>query len=205
MTNIYDEKGNLIDFLAERNEKIKESLEGVLESFLKEKEMMAVMKREVKLGYRFTKQLYSVLASYPRLSPQEFVGLTYEDIENLWLKYLELTAYYNRFFEIVDNKQLFMAFCGINSRQYSELEKNEDTDIRELMNAINGAFIGLGFLANESGNANSSATMGRLQSRGEGHSLVKESEGRVVDAIEQRSTTELYKELEKITGTKFLK
>ena len=196
-----DENGKAVDYLAERNDEIKLRLATVLDEFLAEKNSMLKLKKPINLGYRFSKQLYSVLATYPKMSADHFCLLTYEDINDYWLNYLELTAYYNRFFEIVDNKQIFMVYCGINSRQYKDLERHENEDIKNLMGMINNAFVGLGFIANESGNASTSATMSRLQARGEGHGLVKESEGQVLDAVNNRTSQELERQLKNlITG-----
>ena len=195
-----DENGNAIDYLAERNEEIKTKLKSILDEFMYEKEEMRKLKKPVNLGYRFTKQLYSVLATYPKMKAEDFVMLDYDDINDYWLKYLELTAHYNRFFEIVDNKQLLMAFMGINSRQYKELENHENEDIKNLMGMINNAFVGLGFIANESGNADSKATMGRLQARGDGHGLVKESDSKLIEAVAKRTPEESMRELLNIVG-----
>lgn len=200
-----DNDGKAIDFLAQRNEEIKEQLAPTLKDFLDEKNMMLKLKKPVNLGFRFTKQLYSVLATYPKMSADHFVLLDYDEINDYWLKYLDLTAYYNRFFEIVDNKQMFMIFMGINSRQYTELENHENEDVRNLMGMINSAFVGLGFVATESGNANASATMGRLQTRNEGHGLIKESEGKLLDSVPKRTPNDCEKELLHIIGVKKLK
>lgn len=197
---IIDENGATIDFLEERNKCIKENLTTILDEFLAEKQENRLLKKTVSLGYRFSKQLYSVLASYPRMTAQEFTSLNYDQVNDYWLKYLDLTAYYNRFFEIVDNKQLLMAFMGINSRQYKELENHEDEDIRGLMGMINNAFVGLGFIATESGNSSPTATMGRLQARGEGHGVVKESDGQIIDNLAKRTPQETMRELQNLIG-----
>ena len=195
-----DENGKAIDYLAVRNEEIKEKLDHILEDFLLENSNMLKLKKPVNLGYRFTKQLYSVLASYPKMNADDFVALDYDDINDYWLKYLDLTAYYNRHFEIVDNKQIFMAFLGINSRQYSDLEKHNDDDIKGLMNSINGAFVGLGFVATESGGADSKATKMRLEAKDVGHNVVSAKEDKLIQAITPKSPLELQKEMQAILG-----
>lgn len=179
---VLDENGKVIDELAVRNEEIKASLAEVLEEFRSENETNRALKRYDKLGYRFSKQLLLELSKYPPMSVEQFAQLDYDDINDMWQKYLELTAYYNRYFEIVDNKQLLCAFCGLNSRQYSQLEKSDDEDIRNLMNSINSAFVGLGFIAAESGNANVRGVNQRLRSSGEaGHSVVTAAEEKVIE------------------------
>ena len=198
---IVNEKGDVIDELATRNTKIKDQLASVLEEFISEKNSNKAFKVKEKLGYRFAKQIFLVLSSYPRMSPEKFVKLTYEDIEDYWRKYLELTAFYNRHFEIVDNKQLLMAFIGINSRQYAELENHNDEDIKSLMNSINSAFVGLGFVAGESGNADVKATSQRMRTKGEGHNLISASEDKLLnDGKEGRSPLELERALAAIMG-----
>jgi hypothetical protein len=195
-----DENFEPIDRLAIRNEEIKGRLNEVLNEFLEEKKTNNALKIKEKLGYRFAKQIYLALSEYPRMTAERFFDLTYEDIEDYWVKYLEFTAYYNRHFEIVDNKQLFMAFMGINSRQYAELESSDDEDIKSLMNSINSTFIGLGFVAGESGNSDSKATAQRMRAKGEGHNLISASEDKFIEKATQRSANELEKELMHLVG-----
>lgn len=179
---VVDENGNVIDELADRNEKIKESLAEVLEEFRTEQNANRALKRNEKLGYRFSKQLFLELSKYPPMSVEKFAKLDYDTLNDIWLHYLQLTAYYNRYFEIVDNKQMFQCYAQINSRQYSQLEKSDDEDIRNLMNSINSAFIGLGFIAAESGNADVKGVNQRLRSSGEaGHSVVTAAEEKVIE------------------------
>lgn len=195
-----DENGNPIDRLAERNEEIKTKLAPILEAFLEENNANRALRVKEKLGYRFAKQIFLVLSDYPRMTPEQFFALTYEDIESYWLNYLELTAYYNRHFEIVDNKQMFEAFCGINNRQYAELENSEDEDIKSLMNSINGTFVGLGFVAGESGNADVKATNQRMRTKGEGHSLITASEDKLIEKVEASTPAQMMTLLNSIVG-----
>lgn len=199
-THIIGEDGNPVDVLAEKNEEIKQSLSSVLGEFIVEKETNRTLKVKEKLGYRFAKQIFLELSKYPRMKVDEFIDLSYEDIEDFWLKYLELTAYYNRYFEIVDNKQLFQAYMGINSRQYAELEEHEDEDVRSLMNSINSAFVGLGFVAGESGNADAKATTQRMRTKGEGHNLISASEDKMIETIEQKSPSDYIAQVDALLG-----
>ena len=193
VTDLY---GNVIDELALRNEEIKQELAPILEEFLVERDEMKALKKATKLGYRFTKQLYYVLSKYPIMSVEDFANIDYDTLNDYWQKYSELTAYYNRYFEIVDNKQLFECFMRINSRQYSQLEKSDDEDIRNLMNSINSAFIGLGFIAAESGNADVKGVNQRLRSSGEaGHSVVTAAEEKVIEQGLGMTDDELTKKL----------
>lgn len=189
-----------IDELADRNEKIKGKLDEILQEFITEKETNKALKVKEKLGYRFAKQIFLVLNEYPRMTPEKFAELDYEDIQDYWLKYQELTAYYNRYFEIVDNKQMFESFCGINNRQYAELENSDDEDIKSLMNSINSTFIGLGFVAGESGNADVKATSQRMRTKGEGHSLITASEDKLLEKVEAPTDTELMRRLQGVIG-----
>jgi hypothetical protein len=197
---VYDENGEQIDELAERNEEIKEKLDDILQEFITEKETNKALKVKEKLGYRFAKQIFLVLNEYPRMTPEKFTELDYEDIQDYWLKYQELTAYYNRYFEIVDNKQMFESFCGINNRQYAELENSDDEDIKNLMCSINSTFIGLGFVAGESGNADVKATNQRMRTKGEGHNLITASEDKLIEKVEGKSPLELERQLASIMG-----
>lgn len=185
-----------IDELGNRNDEIKANLAAVLEEFKSEQNANRALKRNEKLGYRFSKQLFLELSKYPPMSIEKFADLDYDSLNDYWQKYLELTAYYNRYFEIVDNKQTFMTFCGMNSRQYSQLERSDDEDIRNLMNSINSAFIGLGFIAAESGNADVKGVNQRLRSSGEaGHSVVTAAEEKVIEQGRGMSKEELAKRL----------
>lgn len=202
---IVDENFNVIDELAERNEEIKLNLADVLEEFRAEQNTNRALKRNEKLGYRFSKQLFLELSKKPPMSVDDFVSLDYDTINDFWQKYLELTAYYNRYFEMVDNKQLFECYMGINSRQYMQLEKSDDEDIRNLMNSINSAFIGLGFIAAESGNADVKGVNQRLRSSGEaGHSVVTAAEEKVIEQNIGMSDVELENRLAQ-RGIKLLK
>ena len=197
---VVDKNGNVVDELAERNEEIKAKLDGILQEFIAEKETNKALKVKEKLGYRFAKQIFLVLNEYPRMTAEKFAELDYDDIEDMWQKYSALTAYYNRYFEIVDNKQMFQSFCGINNRQYAELENSEDDDIKSLMNSINGTFVGLGFVAGESGNADVKATSQRMRTKGEGHSLITASEDKMLEKVEGKSPLELERQLASIMG-----
>lgn len=193
---VLDENGNVVDELEVKNNEIKAKLEVVLREFLDERDEMKALKKATKLGYRFTKQLYYEFAKYPPMNIDDFTSLDYDILNDLWLHYLDLTAYYNRYFEIVDNKQLWCAYSGLNSRQYSQLEKSDDEDIRNLMNSINSAFIGLGFIAAESGNADVKGVNQRLRSSGEaGHSVVTAAEEKVIEQGMGMTKDELSKKL----------
>jgi hypothetical protein len=197
---ILDENGNVVDELANRNEEIKAKLDDILQEFITEKETNKALKVKEKLGYRFAKQIFLVLNEYPRMTAEKFTELDYEDIEDYWAKYLALTAYYNRYFEIVDNRQLLQAFMGINSRQYAELENSDDEDIKSLMNSINSTFIGLGFVAGESGNADVKATSQRMRTKGEGHNLISASEDKLIEKVDAKTPLELERQLAAIMG-----
>lgn len=197
---VIDENNNIVDELADRNDEIKAELAPTLQEFIDEKNANRALKIREKLGFRFAKQIFLVLNKYPRMSPEKFYELEYEDIENYWIKYQELTAYYNRHFEIVDNRQLLQSFMGINSRQFAELENSDNEDIKNLMNSINSTFIGLGFVAGESGNADAKATSQRMRTKGEGHSLISASEDELIKTVEGKTSAELERQLSQIIG-----
>lgn len=204
---VLDENQNPIDVLALRNDEITANLEEILQEFVDEKNSNRALKVKEKLGYRFAKQIFLALNKYPRMKAEKFADLSYEDIEDYWLKYQELTAYYNRYFEIVDNRQLFQSFMGINSRQYAELENSDDDDIKSLMNSIDSTFIGLGFVASESGNADAKATNQRMRTKGEGHNLITASEDKFLESDKSISPLDLEKRFAAIinTNSKLLK
>ena len=198
---IIGENGEPIDELAERNEEIIESLKEVLQEFLEEKNMLLAMKKQPKLGYRFMKQIMLQLAQYPQMKPEDFVDLDYETVNHYYLKFSELIAYYNRYFEIVDNKNIFMRYMGIDVRQYEILEEHDDEKIQSVMRMVNGDYIGLGWVAGESGEADVKATTSRLRaSGGAGHSVTTASEDKLIEKVEAKSPLELERQLASIMG-----
>ena len=200
----YDENGNEMSSpLAIKNEEIKERLKPIYDKFVEEQEKMKLAKKPTKLGYRFSKHLFLQFYKYPRMSVREYAMLDYDAIYEYWLYYLELTAYYNEVFEIVDNKQYFQAYMGINGRQFFELEESDDSDIRDIMNEINSSFIGLGFAATESGNTDSKATGRRLSASGEaGHKVTTASEEKIASVMREMSETEWFDRLESEYGVR---
>jgi hypothetical protein len=200
----YDENGERTSSpLDDKNEEIKEHLLPVYEKFVEEQENMKFAKRPTKLGYRFSKHLFLQFYKYPRMTTKEFAELDYDTIYEYWLHYLELTAYYNEVFEIVDNKQYFQAYMGINGRQFTELENSDDGEIRDIMNEINSSFIGLGFVATESGNSDSKATGRRLSASGEaGHKVTSATEEKIANVMREMSETEWFDRLESEYGVK---
>lgn len=203
---VLDKDGNPIDCLAVRNEEIKERLQGALDIFLAENKSANKMGFK-KFGYRLAMQIDNVLRSYGLMTADEVAKLDYETIEDNWNKFRDLIAYYNLYFEIVANKQLFCAFARINNRIYSQLEKHQDDDIRSLMISINDSFVGLGFTASESGNADSKATKARLGAKDVGHSVVSASEELAIQAVSGKTPQELENEMNRILGNeiKFIK
>jgi hypothetical protein len=154
------------------------------------------------VGGRFAIQLEMVLRSYGMMTAEEFVKITYQQIEDNYTAFLDLIAYYNLAFEFVPNKQLFCAFMRINLRHYTQLESHSDSDVRDLMASINDSLISLAFAVTESGNADSKASYGRLTMHGAGHGLVKESEKQAIDRMgEIPSNAEIDQEFVALFGT----
>lgn len=193
---VVDENGNAVDELAERNEEIKRNLEGVLEDFIQEKNMLLAMKKQPKLGYRFMKMIMLELAKYPSMKLQDYIDLDYDTVNHYYIKFSELIAYYNRHFEIVDNKNIFMRYLGVDVHQYDRLEKHEDERIQQVMRMIDGDYVGLGWVASESGEADVKATTSRLRaSGGAGHSVVTAAEEKVFEQGMGMTDDELAKKL----------
>lgn len=200
-----DENGNEIDYLSVRNEEIKEKLSSAFSILLAEKE--EDKKGFKKFGYRMTVQLDSCLRSYGLMPADDFVNLCYEDIEDYFNKFMDLMAYYNLYFEVVANKQLFCAFARINNRMYGQLERHQNDDIRALMISINDSFVGLGFSASESGSADSKATKFRLGAKDVGHGVISETEDRIINNSTDETPQELARRLAAAVGkaTKMIK
>ena len=190
--------GKTIEFLDYKNDKIKGELEDILQDFLKE-QLLDKSGRK-KFGFRLLCQIEDCLGKYGRMSADEFVNLTAEDIEDLWWHFHSLMAYFNRYFEIVPNRQSFMLYARINSRQYKQLMESQDEDIRSVIAFIEDRLIGKGFSAGESGNANDKAVMNRLKSADVGHNVVSASEERVIQAVAGKTPQELEREMKAILG-----
>lgn len=191
---VYNDKGEPVDLLELKNQQICENLLATINDF-KEREKKDKFK---KFGFMLLMQIENELGKYGRLTAEEFTSLTADDIEDLWWHFHSLMAHFNLFFEIVPNRQSFMLYARINSRQYKQLMESKDDDIISVINFIEDRLIGKGFSAGESGNANDKAVMNRMSARGDGHGLVKESEGRIIDSVSESTPTELKRRLSAI-------
>lgn len=194
-----DENGMVFDPLEQRNDEIKSNLEEILQMFLKEANASKMSFK--KFGFRMQMQIEDELGKYGIMSADEFVNLDYDKIENHWRHFHSLFAYYNRYFEIVPNRQSFLLFMRINSRMYKQLQNHSNDDIRGLMIFIEDRLIGTGFSAGESGNANDKAIKTRLGAKSVGHEVVSAGEELAVQAVTGKSPQELEKEMKAILGT----
>ena len=196
---IIDNNGNEYDELAERNEEIKANLEDVLQDFLAEQARDKTGRK--KFGFRFLQQIEEELSGYDRMSADEFVNITADDLDYVWRKFHSLITYYNRFFEIVPNRESFMLFARLNSRQYKQLMESQDDDIKSAITFIEDRLVGKGWSAGESGNANDKAIKSRLSASGEhGHSIVSASEEKMINAVVGKTPQELEREMKAILG-----
>lgn len=191
-----DENGNEIDYLEQRNEEIKEKLRESLDDFLAEKEKNPY----AKLGYRFSTQLFAVFRTYRPLTAAQVTQLDFETLNDFWLKYLDLISYYNRYFDVMCNRQHFYAYAGINQRIFDQLLISPDEDVRSLAASIDSDLIGLGFIASESGASSAAAVKLRLSAKGVGHNVVSAGEDMTARAIAGQTPQELQKEIAAITG-----
>lgn len=192
--------GQQVDYYAEKNKEVKAKLKPVLDELLEQKSKD--LKGLQKFGFRFAINLDAVLRSYGLMSAEQFARLQYDEIQAMWYGFLDLIAEYNIWVEIIPNKQMFLSYACLNLRQFSQLEKSEDEDIRNLLISLNDFFVGNAFTASESGNSSASAIKQRLVIKDAGHSLVTASDEMIVNALagETKSPTELMREIERITG-----
>lgn len=193
---------DVVDELETRNEEIKQKLEIPLQQFLDEQALDTKGKK--KFGYRFMTQIDNVLRSYGLMKQDNFIKLTYEKIEDYWNKFRDLIAYYNLYFEIVPNIQLFCAFMGINVKMYQQLCTHLDEDVRNLISSINDSFIGLGFGAGEMGNSDSKSIKMRLSAKNDGHSVRSATEDVIVQNAEKSSPQDLRRQLQDLTNKNLL-
>ena len=197
----YDESGNCVDFLADRNEEIKANLQGRIDTLIAEQELDKKGKR--KYGFRAMMQIEDELMKSPLMSAEKFASLDCDDVEYYWRSFHSLIADYNMYFEIVPTKQTFMLYMGINSRMYKKLLRggdNEDEDIKDYMEFIEDRLVGKAFTAGESGNADVKAVSSRLSAKDVGHSVISASEDKLIDEVAKRSPTEMFRQLDLITG-----
>lgn len=174
-----------------RNEEVKKNLEPILQEFIEEKNTLLQMKKVPKLGYRFMRQIMLQLAKVPPMSTDDFFNLDFEIVNFFYVKFSELIAYYNRYFEIVDNKLIFQRYMGIDTDQYARLENHDDERIRRVMQMVDGDYIGMGWVASESGEANATATAKRLSAAGgAGHSVMSATEQKVFGISGERTQSE---------------
>lgn len=195
---ILDENGNEIDILAERNQKIIEKLDETIKAFKKE-EMYDRTGRK-RFGFRLLMQIENELSACGRMTAEEFASITADDIDDLWLSFHALMTYFNQYFEIVPNRQSFLLYARMNSRQYKQLMEHQDEDIRSVIAFIEDRLIGKGFSAGENGNTNDKAVMGRLKSAGVGHNVVSASDEKIIQAVTNKTPLELERELTQIIG-----
>ena len=198
MIYIIDEQGNEINILEEKNNKIKEDLKLVVADFQKQQQYDRTGRR--KFGFQLLMQIEDKLGSYGRIKADDVVNIKADDIEEYWWNFHSLMAYFNRYFEIVPNRQTFMLYMGINSRQYRMFCDNEDEDIRSVMAFIEDRLVGKGFSAGESGNANDKAIYNRLRSSGVGHNVTTASEEKVISAVTSQTPNELHRQMQAILG-----
>lgn len=206
MAIFMNEQGDIVDFLAERNEEIKSNLSNTLEIF-KEKEAKNTSGKK-RFGFMFSMQINNELNKYPKLTASEFYGLDADDISHYWNSYYDLMCYYNLYFEIVPNKQGFLRYFGINARQYQQLQEHQDEDIRSEIVFIEDALKGDAFRAGENGNTDAKAIGFRMTARGaDGHNIISASEDKLITEVVKRSPMEMFRQLEQITsgGGKLLK
>lgn len=197
----YDDNGEVVDYLAERNEEIKANLDERITQLRAEQNADSKGKR--KYGFRAMMQIEDELMKSPLMSAEKFSSLDCDDIEYYWRSFHALIAHYNMLFEIVPTRQTFMLYVGINSRMYKKLLRggdNEDEDIKDFMEFIEDRLVGKAFTAGESGNADVKAVSSRLSAKDVGHSVISASEDKLIDEVAKRSPTDMLRQLDLITG-----
>lgn len=201
MSYTIDENGNLLDFLMEKNDGIKLSIEDRINELRAEKE--ADKKGKGKYGFRAMMQIEDELMRFPLMTAERFASLDYDDIEYYWRSFHSLMSYYNMIFEIVPTRQTFMLYMSINSRMYKKLlngGENEDDDIKDFMEFIEDRLVGKAFTAGESGEADGRALTTRLRAKDVGHDVISASEDKLIEKVEASSPLELERRFAAIMG-----
>ena len=198
---IYDENGEMVDELANRNDEIIANLEDKIEELRMEKN--ADLKGKSRFGFRAMMQIENELMQTSMMSAEKFIELDYDDIEYYWRSFHALMSHYNMIFEIVPTRQTFMLYLGINSRMYKQLLKggeNNDEDIKDLMTFIEDRLVGKAFTASESGNADAKAVSTRLRAKDVGHDVISASEDKLLEKVEAPSELDLMRQLKSVLG-----
>lgn len=196
-----DENGNPYDKLKERNAAIIAKLAEVLEEFRQKDSLNAKGKKNY--GFQMLQFIEDELNECcPILSPLEFSRLDVDEIDYYWKRFHNLITYYNRYFEIVPNRQMFMSYLGCNSRMYAQLKKGgefEDELLADTMLFIDDKLMGKAYSAGESGNADTKALSKRLSASGmAGHEVISTSEDKMIEKVEGKSPFELERQLASI-------
>ena len=200
---IIDEKGNVVDELADRNKKIISKLAEVLDEFRTRE--ARDLKSKKNYGFQMLQFIEDELnESCPLMSAEKFVELDVDDIDYYWKRFHNLITYYNRYFEIVPNRQMFMSYLGCNSRMYAHLKKGGDKQnelLADTMLFIDDKLMGKGYSAGESGNANAKALSKRLSASGmSGHDVISASEDKIIETIEKKTPAELTRWYQSVVG-----
>ena len=200
---VYDENGNVVDELADRNEEIKANLEPKLQQFLdKEREYLLTTKKPLKWGFQFQMQLVNRLHEYPLMSAEHFAELDADDIWDYYCKFHSLMAHYNMHTEIIPNMEMFMAFMGINMRMYLDLKKggyNQDEEIVAIINYLETEVLGHAWNAIDNGGADVKAVSKRVSAKGV-HEVISASEDKLLDKVERPSELDLMRQLKSVLG-----
>lgn len=195
----YDESGNVFDFLAARNEAIKANLKPAFQILLDERD--GDRKGNKRLGNRMRQQINNEFNKQPKMTAKQFTSLDADDIYYYWNSYYDLICYYTLYFEIVPNRQEFIKYMGINSRQYEQLQEHEDEEIRAAIIFVEDSLKQEGFSAGENGSADAKAIATRLAAKRDGHSVVSAGEEMLAEKVAQAATPlELQRRFESIKG-----
>ena len=195
----YDENGNEVDYLAEKNEEIKESLREAFQILLDERDGDRNGKK--RLGNRMQMQINNALNKQPKMTAQEFISLDADDIYHYWNSFYDLICHYTLYFEIVPNRQAFIKYAGLNSRQYEQLQNSDDEEIRAAIIFIEDSLKLDGFSAGENGNADAKAIGTRLSAKGDGHSVVSAGEEMIAQKVAEAATPlELQRRVQAVLG-----
>lgn len=167
-----DENGNAIDFLAKRNQEIRDNIRPEWAKILAEKKSEMFPK---KLGNMITNLIFAELEKYPMMTAKDYNAIDSETLQYYFQSYLEFISHFVTY-EISTTKPLFCQYMRITVDDFlAMLNTTEDEELKRYARHIDDVISGLAFSQAETGNVNAKAVLKRAQIKDIGQGMVETS------------------------------